>query len=167
MKHRVFFIVMLFGLMSCGAQKTVVSQEIQAESSVQVFDSTYLKNEIDKRVQEALSESLTTIVNQTVDVEKTIYSAPDSAGTQYVVETQQIRVKTAAEKSQTRTIQMEIEISEKSDSTSISASVEDLEMETSTNVTETTGLPWWQKSLMLLGAAVLILLIIRIVLKFI
>ncbi len=167
MKHCVFFIVMLLGLMSCGAQKTLVSQEVQTDSTVETYDSAKVTQQIDKLVKEAVNESLTRLINQTVDIDRVIYSAPDSTGSQYVVETQTIKVETQTKENRSLAVESDSHISEQVDSTYISASVEDLVVEMNTEIEEKTGLPWWQKSLMLLGAAVLALLIIRIALKFI
>ena len=57
------------------------------------------------------------------------------------------------------------EVSEKTDSTSVSASVEDLVLDAEIDTTEKDGLPWWQMTLMVIGATVLLLIIIRIALK--
>lgn len=167
MKHCVFFIVMLLGLMSCGAQKTLVSQEVQTDSTVETYDSAKVTQQIDKLVKEAVNESLTRLINQTVDIDRVIYSAPDSTGSQYVVETQTIKVETQTKENRSLAVESDSHITKQVDSTYISASVEDLVVEMNTEIEEKTGLPWWQKSLMLLGAAVLALLIIRIALKFI
>lgn len=167
MKHCVFFIVMLLGLMSCGTQKALVPQEVQTDSTVETYDSAKVTQQIDKLVKEAVNESLTRLVNQSVDVERVIYSAPDSTGSQYIVETQTIKVETQTKENRSLAVESDSHITEQVDSTYISASVEDLVVEMNTEIEEKIGLPWWQKSLMLLGAAVLALLIIRIALKFI
>ena len=167
MKHCVFFIVMLLGLMSCGAQKTLVSQEVQADSTVETYDSAKVSQQIDKLVKEAVNESLTRLVNQSVDIDRVIYSAPDSTGSQYVVETQTIKIETQTKENRSLAVESDSHITEQVDSTYISASVEDLVVEMDTEIEEKTGLPWWQKSLMLLGAAVLVYTILRIALKFI
>lgn len=150
-------------LTACGTAK--VSQGIQTDSRMESYDSVALARQIDRIVKEALTENLRSLSRQEVDMDRTIYSEPDSTGRQYVKETQSIKIQSSTEENRILAVESSIEASDQVDSIATSASVEDLEME---SITDThTGLPWWQKTLMMLGAAVLILLTIKLVLKFI
>lgn len=163
-----FFIVVLSGLMtSCGLHRKVMSQDIQADSQIQLWDSTALTSKIETMVKEALTESLKKVVSQDIDIERTIYAAPDRNGRQAIAETQNIHMKSRTEENRILAVESTSDITESKDSIALSASVEDLEMEAITDIQEKTGLPWWQKTLMMLGAAVLLLLLIKIVLKFV
>lgn len=163
-----FFIVVLSGLMtSCGVHRKVMSQDIRADSQIQHWDSTALTGKIEAMVKDALTESLKKVVSQDIEIERTIYADPDSNGRQAIIETQNIRMKSKTEENRILAVESTSDVIESKDSTAISASVEDLELEAVTDIQEKAGLPWWQKTLMMLGAAVLLLLIIKIVLKFI
>lgn len=158
---------MLCGLTSCGVQKIAASQEVQANSKVQAYDSTELSALVKKLAQEMLTENIKSMTSQEVEIKTTVYSPPDSTGEQYVIETQVTTIKAHSEEVKQRIIESSEEVTEIIDSTTISASIEDLEMESSTDIQEKKGLPWWQMTLMLIGSAVLIMIILRIVLKFI
>ena len=163
-----FFIVMLSGLMtSCGVQRKVTSQDIQADSQIQQWDSTALTGKIEAIIMEAFNESLKKVVSQDINIERTIYAEPDSTGHQAIAETQKIHMKSMTEENRILAVESTSDITESKDSIAVSASIEDLEVEAITDIDERAGLPWWQKTLMLLGAAVLLFFIIKIALKFI
>ena len=167
MNRLVFNIVLLLGLTSCGMLRTYVSQEVQAEMQTLQTDSTDLQKKIDKMVRATMAEILNKEVSQDITIERKVWSPPDTAGNQYIVQEETVKSVTVAKEVKQSAVQTVEETTEKTDSVSVSASVEDLEMDTKIDVEEKDGLPWWQKTLMIIGAAVLILLIIRIVLKFI
>ena len=164
MNRLVLFFIVVLCLTSCGAGKKV-SQELQAESRVESYDSVALASRIDRMVKDALTENINSLTHQDIQIERTIYSAPDSTGQQYVVEEESINIKSTTEENRTLAVATSIEENIQVDSTATSASVEDLEMEAITDTQ--TGLPWWQKTLIMLGAAVLLYILIRIILKFI
>lgn len=163
MNHLVF-IVLLLGLTSCGMQKQVVSQDVQAESRRILYDSTSLDRAVSRIIREAIAEDVKKIITQEVEIDRHIYSEPDSSGRQYVIETQEIVIKSNAQEN--RILQAEItdNNAESTDSTSVSARVEDLVLDTHA-VRQEDGLRLWQKALMLAGWAVLLYIIIRIALK--
>ena len=163
MNHLVF-IVLLLGLTSCGMQKQVVSQDVQAESRRILYDSTSLDRAVSRIIREAIAEDVKKIITQEVEIDRHIYSEPDSSGRQYVIETQEIVIKSNAQEN--RILQAEItdNNAESTDSTSVSARVEDLVLNTQA-VRQEDGLRLWQKALMLAGWAVLLYIIIRIALK--
>ena len=167
MNRLVFNIVLLLGLTSCGMLRTDVSQEVQADMQTLQTDSTDLQKEIDKMVRATMAEILNKEISQDITIERKVWSPPDTAGNQYIVQEETVKSVTVAKEVKQSAVQTVEETTEKTDSVSVSASVEDLEMDTKIDVEEKDGLPWWQKTLMIIGAAVLILLIIRIVLKFI
>ena len=166
MNRLVFNIVLLLGLTSCGMLQTYVSQEVQAEMQTFQTDSTDLQKEIDKMVRTTMDEILNKEVLQDITIERKVWSPPDTAGNQYIVHEETVKSVTVAKEVKQSAIKTVEETTEKTDSVSVSASVEDLEMDTKIDVEEKDGLPWWQKTLMIIGAAVLIMIIIRIVLKF-
>lgn len=167
MNRLVFNIVLLLGLTSCGMLQTYVSQEVQAEMQTIQADSTSLQKEIDKVVRATMDEILNKEIAQEITIERKVLSPPDTAGNQYIVQEETVKSVTVAKEVKQSAVQAVEETTEKTDSVSVSASVEDLEMDTKIDVEEKDGLPWWQKTLMIIGAAVLIMIVIRIVLKFV
>ena len=147
--------------------QTYVSQEVQAEMQTLQTDSTDLQKEIDKMVRATMDEILNKEVSQDITIERKVWSPPDTAGNQYIVQEETVKSVTVAKEVKQSAIETVEETTQKTDSVSVSASVEDLEMDTKVDVEEKDGLPWWQKTLMIIGAAVLIIIIIRIVLKFV
>ena len=167
MNRLVFNIVLLLGLTSCGMLQTYVSQEVQAEMQTIQADSTSLQKEIDKVVRATMDEIFNKEIAQDITIERKVWSPPDTAGNQYIVQEETVKSVTVAKEVKQSAVQAVEETTEKTDSVSVSASVEDLEMDTKIDVEEKDGLPWWQKTLMIIGAAVLIMIVIRIVLKFV
>ena len=167
MNRLVFNIVLLLGLTSCGMLQTYVSQEVQAEMQTIQDDSTNLQKKIDKMVRATMDEIFNKEIAQDITIERKVWSPPDTAGNQYIVQEETVKSVTVAKEVKQSAIQAVEETTEKTDSVSVSASVEDLEMDTKIDVEEKDGLPWWQKTLMIIGAAVLIMIVIRIVLKFV
>ena len=147
--------------------QTYVSQEVQAEMQTIQADSTSLQKEIDKVVRATMDEILNKEIAQDITIERKVWSPPDTAGNQYIVQEETVKSVTVAKEVKQSAVQAVEETTEKTDSVSVSASVEDLEMDTKIDVEEKDGLPWWQKTLMIIGAAVLIMIVIRIVLKFV
>ena len=165
MNRLVFNIVLLLGLTSCGMLQTYVSQEVQAEMQTLQTDSTDLQKEIDKMVRATMDEILNKEVSQDITIERKVWSPPDTAGNQYIVQEETVKSVTVAKEVKQSVVQAVEETTEKTDSVSVSASVEDLEMDTKIDVEEKDGLPWWQKTLMIIGAAVLLIMIIKVILK--
>ena len=130
-------------------------------------DSTNLQKEIDKMVRATMDEILNKEVAQDITIERKVWSPPDTAGNQYIVQEETVKSVTVAKEVKQSSVQTVEEITEKTDSVSVSASVEDLEMNTKIDVEKKDGLPWWQKTLMMIGAAVILMLIIKIALKMI
>ena len=130
-------------------------------------DSTSLQKEIDKVVRATMDEILNKEIAQEITIERKVLSPPDTAGNQYIVQEETVKSVTVAKEVKQSAVQAVEETTEKTDSVSVSASVEDLEMDTKIDVEEKDGLPWWQKTLMIIGAAVLTMIVIRIVLKFV
>ena len=167
MNRLVLNIVLLLGLTSCGMQKQVVSQDVQAEVQTTQIDSTGLQKEIEQIVRATMGEILNKEVAQDITIERKVWSPPDTAGNQYIVQEETVKSVTVAKEVKQSAVQTVEETTEKTDSVSVSASVEDLEVDTKIDVEEKDGLPWWQKTLMIIGAAVLIMIVMRIVLKFV
>lgn len=167
MNRLIFNIVLLLGLTSCGMLQTYVSQEVQAEMQTLQTDSTDLQKEIDKMVRASMDEILNKEVSHDITIERKVWSPPDTAGNQYIVQEETVKSVTVSKEVKQSTIETVEETTEKTDSVSVSASVEDLEMDTKVDVEEKDGLPWWQKTLMIIGAAVLLFIIIRVILTLI
>ena len=167
MNRLVFNIVLLLGLTSCGVQQTCVSQEVQAEMQTLQTDSTDFQKKIDKMVRATMDEILNKEVSQDITIERKVWSLPDTAGNQFIVQEETVKSVTVAKEVKQSAIKTVEETTEKTDSISVSESVGDLEIDTKIDVEEKDGLPWWQKTLMIIGAAVLIMIVIRIVLKFV
>lgn len=166
MNRLVIFIVLL-GLTSCGMQKRVVSQEMQAEKTTAQTDSLRLRLDIDQLVRESINEILSMEFQQDIEIERTMWSPPDSTGAQHVVQEEKIKSVTVAKENRQSEAETLVETAEKIDSVSVSAGIEELAVDTVTDIEEKDGLPWWQKTLMYIGAAVLIFLAIKIALRFI
>ena len=166
MNRLVFNIVLLLGLTSCGMLQTYVSQEVQAEMQTIQADSTNLQKEIGKMVRATMDEILNKEIAQDITIERKVLSPPDTAGNQYIVQEETVKSVTVAKEVKQSAVQAVEETTEKTDSVSVSASVEDLEMDTKIDIEEKEGLPWWQKTLMIIGGFVLLALIVKIALKF-
>lgn len=168
MKNRlvIFIIVLLFGLSSCGTAKLTMSQEVQADINTRQCDSIVLSSTIEKIVRAKVDEFLDKSIVNNLWVERKVWSPPDTAGNQYIVSEERVKSETRVTETRESIITDVERVTEKTDSTSVSASIEDLVVDTKTDITEKNGLPWWQKTLMVIGAAFLIFLIIRIGLKF-
>lgn len=166
MNRLVIFIVLL-GLISCGMQKQVVSQETQAEKTTFQADSLRLRQDIDQMIRESISEILSMEFEQNTEIERTMWSPPDSTGVQYVVQEEKFKSVTVAKETRESEAETLVETAEKIDSVSVSADMEDLIVDTVTDIEEKNGLPWWQKTLMYIGAAVLVIIIIKLALKFV
>lgn len=147
--------------------QTYVSQEVQAEIQAVQVDSTDLRLEIERMVRASMDEFLDKEVAQDVIIDRRVWSPPDSAGNQYVIQEETVRSATVAKEVRKSVSQTVEETTEKTDSVSVSASVEDLEVDTITDIEGKDGLPWWQKTLMIIGAAVLIMMTMKIVQKFV
>ena len=167
MNRLVFIIVLLLGLASCGMQKQVVSQDTQAERTAAQTDSLRLRLDIDKIVRESINELMSMEFQQNIEIERTMWSPPDSTGAQHVVQEEKVKSVTVVKETKKSEAETLVETAEKIDSVSVSAGVEELVVETVTDIEEKDGLPWWQQTLMYIGAAVLIFISIKIALKFI
>lgn len=167
MNRLVFNIVLLLGLTSCGMLQTYVSQEVQAKMQTIQADSTSLQKEIGKVVRATMDEILNKEIAQDITIERKVWSPPDTAGNQYIVQEETVKSVTVAKEVKQSAVQTVEETTEKTDSVLVSASVEDLEMDKKIDVEEKDGLPWWQKTLMIIGAAVLLFMIIKVILKLI
>lgn len=164
MNRLVIFIVLL-GLTSCGVQKRVMSQEVQAEKVTALTDSLRLKMDIDKMIRESINEILSMEFQQDIEIERTMWSPPDSTGAQHVVQEEKVKSVTVAKETRKSEAETLVETAEKIDSVSVSADMEDLVVDTVTDLEEKNGLLWWQKTLMYIGAAVLVIIIIKLALK--
>ena len=146
--------------------QTYVSQEVQAEMQTIQADSTNLQKEIGKMVRATMDEILNKEIAQDITIERKVWSPPDTAGNQYIVQEETVKSVTVAKEVKQSAAQTAVKTTEKTDSISVSASVEDLEMDTKIDIEEKEGLPWWQKTLMIIGGFVLLALIVKIALKF-
>lgn len=166
MNRLVIFIVLL-GLTSCGVQKRVMSQEVQADKVTALTDSLRLRLDIDKMIRESINEILSMEFQQDIEIERTMWSPPDSTGAQHVVQEEKVKSVTVARETRKSEAETLVETAEKIDSVSVSAGIEELAVDTVTDIEEKDGLPWWQKTLMYIGAAVLVIIIIKLALKFV
>lgn len=167
MNRLVLNIVLLLGLTSCGMQKQVVSQDVQADVKTSSADSSTLAKQIESIVRAQVDERLNKEIENSLVVERKILSPPDTAGNQYVVSEERVMSETRVTETKKATRTTVAEVSEKTDSTSVSASVEDLVVDTKTQIANKDGLPWWQMTLMVIGVGVLITIVLKIVLKFV
>ena len=166
MNRLVFNIVLLLGLTSCGTLQKNVSQEVQAEMQTLQTDSTDIQRIIDKMVRAKLDEILNKEVSQNVTIDRKIWSPPDTSGNQYLVQEETIKTVMLVKETKQSVIETVEDITEKTDSVSVSAVAADLDVDTKTDIEEKAGLPWWQKTLMIIGGFVLLALIVKIALKF-
>ena len=148
-------------------QKRVMSQETQAEKTTAQADSLRLQLNIEQMIRESINEILSMEFQQDIEIERTMWSPPDSTGVQHVVQEEKVKSVTVAKENRKSEAETLVETAEKIDSVSVSADMEDLVVETVTDIEEKDGLPWWQQTLMYIGAAVIIIIAIKIALKFI
>ena len=166
MNRLVIFIVLL-GLASCGVQKRVMSQEVQAEKTSAQAESLRLQQNIDEMIRESINEILSMEFQQDIEIERIMWSPPDSTGAQHVIQEEKVKSVTVARENSLSESETLVETAEKIDSVSVSAGMEELAVDTVTDIEEKDGLPWWQQTLMYIGAAVLIIMAIKIAVKFI
>ena len=148
-------------------QKRVMSQEAQAEKTTAQADSLRLQLNIEQMIRESINEILSMEFQQDIEIERTMWSPPDSTGVQHVVQEEKVKSVTVAKENRKSEAETLVETAEQIDSVSVSAGMEDLIVDTVTDIEEKNGLPWWQQTLMYIGAAVLIIIAIKIALKFI
>ena len=163
--HLVIFIIVLLGLTSCGMQNRVLSQDVRTESATATIDSTQLAAAIEQLVLQHMQSMLNRTMTKDLVIERKVWSPPDTAGNQFIVSEERATSVTRVTETETSTQAVVGQVTEKTDSVSVSASVEDLVMDIDTHKTEKDGLPWWQMTLMIIGATVLLLIIIRTALK--
>lgn len=144
-----------------------MSQEAQAEKTTAQADSLRLQLNIEQMIRESINEILSMEFQQDIEIERTMWSPPDSTGVQHVVQEEKVKSVTVAKENRKSEAETLVETAEQIDSVSVSAGMEDLIVDTVTDIEEKNGLPWWQQTLMYIGAAVLIIIAIKIALKFI
>lgn len=163
MNRLVFTIVMLLSLASCGMQKRSMSQDVQAEMLKVTIDSTDLQKKIESIAQAVVNEMFDKEISQDMTIERREWSAPDSTGKQHVIHEETVKTTIVARESKKSTTEIIEETSEQTDSLTVSISNEDSEIVSQTDVKESSGVPWWQKTLMIICVIVVILIVIRIV----
>lgn len=165
MNRLVILFIVLLGMTSCGPVRQAVSQEAHAVKKEVTSDTSDLDKIIRSIVNELVSQNLERLTVQQQEIQTTRYSPPDSLGNQFIVEVQKVKnINRTEENASVNKLTVEEELTQ-IDSTAVSASIEDLVIDEKTDTTTKQGLSWWQKTLMLLGAAALAFVIIRIILK--
>lgn len=170
MKRLAFFIIVIVctGIVSCGIQRqSAVQQESDATYSTTACGSSSLEESVKNIVEKMMSESVEKLLEQDLKVVHESFSPPDSTGSQYLKERTVAHLKTNLSENKGST-EISTEYSdEHKDSLGISS--ENNEMTTQSEIfsAEKTGLEWWQKALIWCGAAAVLVISVRIAVKFI
>lgn len=166
MNRLVIFIVLLCGLTSCGVQKINMSQDVKADSHEQTVDSTRLYRHIENLVRSQIDEILTRTTTTDLTIERKVLSPPDSSGCQHVMSEEKIMSLTTVTETIKSTTENMTETKEQRDSVSVSNAEADVIVDIQTDLEQKEGLPWWQKTLMIIGGCALAILIVKIAIRF-
>lgn len=164
MRYILCLVIVVSGVVSCGVQvRTGVSHETDA---LMLSQDTASVSRLSRRIEEQLMRRMTEMASRLrVESERTVFSEPDSAGRQHVVE--QVRTTASADVSRVEKEDAAGAVSEisASDSTGISHSSGAVLSET--ELDERRGAPWWQRCLMYVGLTALTAVFLYIVFKII
>lgn len=124
MNRVVLLIVLVFGVVSCGTTRHLVSgQESDAFAASALADTSALTLRIDELVGRRMSESVGRLLSQEVTITRELLSDPDSAGRQHVVERTVASFSTKISEDETRMTADTTARTARKDSTSVSAKV--------------------------------------------
>lgn len=172
MKRFVVLFITVFvccsGMVSCGTQKNFsVSQETKARHDQAWTDSSSVRLDVESMVKRIMDETVSRLILQDIEIERVLLSDPDSAGRQHITERTNTRINTSIDESGTTTSREMSVTSGRKDSTGIFSGLTSAEESVAADSKTRTGMNWWQKALMWSGAAALVLVAIRIALKFV
>lgn len=162
MRYILCLVIVVSGVVSCGVQgRTGISHETDA---LMLSQDTASVSRMARRIEEQLVRRMTEMAARLrVESERTVFSEPDSAGRQHVVE--QVRATASADISQMEWEDAAGAVSETSASDSLAASQSSGVVFCETDLDERRGAPWWQRGLMYAGLAALAAVILFIVCK--
>ena len=124
MNRVVLLIVLVFGAVSCGTTRRLVSgQESGAFSVSALADTSALTLRIDELVGRRMSESVGRLLSQEVTITRELLSDPDSAGRQHVVERTVASFNTRISEDEARTVADSAATAIRKDSTAVAVSV--------------------------------------------
>lgn len=172
MKRFVVLFITVFvccsGMVSCGTQKNVsVSQETKARHDRTWSDTSSVTLDVESIVGRMMAETVRRLVLQDIEIETESLSEPDSIGQQHVTERTRAKINTSIDESGATTSREMSVTSGRKDSTGIFSGLTSVEESVAADSKTKTGMNWWQKALMWFGAAALVLVAIRIALKFV
>ena len=164
MRYILCLVIVVSGVVSCGVQgRTGISHETDA---LMLSQDTASVSRMARRIEEQLVRRMTEMAARLkVESERTVFSEPDSAGRQHVIE--QVRTTASADVSQMEREDAAGAVSETSASDSLAASQSSGVVFCETDLDERRGAPWWQRGLMYAGLAALAAVILFIVCKII
>ena len=124
MNRVVLLIVLVFGVVSCGTTRHLVSgQESGAFAASALADTSAVTLRIDELVRRRMSESVGRLLSQEVTITRELLSDPDSAGRQHVVERTVASFSTKISEDETRMTADATAKTARKDSTTVSAAV--------------------------------------------
>ena len=82
----IFIVSCVVCLSSCGAQRRLVSQDLQTDIESSYRDTVNLKKQIDQLVKMNIEEIINREVEQNIEITRMLFSEPDSTGKQYIKE---------------------------------------------------------------------------------
>lgn len=152
MRYILCLVIVVSGVVSCGVRvRTGISHETDA---LMLSQDTASVSRMARRIEEQLMRRMTEMAARLrVESERTVFSEPDSAGRQHVVE--QVRTAASADVSQMENEESAGAVSETAASDSTGASLSSGRVLNETEVDERRGAPWWQQGLMYAGLAAL------------
>ena len=156
----IFIVSCVVCLSSCGAQRRLVSQDLQTDIESSYRDTVNLKKQIDQLVKMNIEEIINREVEQNIEITRMLFSEPDSTGKQYIKEQFVIVADIISKESKERETNKQESITRISDSSVVSDNSMNLISESIVEQTEKP--PWYHdlsKDLALIGVVVLILLL--------
>lgn len=164
--HYMYFLAsMMIGLIlllnSCGASKQVVSSESSEE--IENYDSIAVAKRLNSRLKRLSVESQKVTSRLKYNIIRREFSRPDSSGKQYVTAEVRVTVDVDENSDITANITEDGEIDEEIDSVSRSVIIASFQKDEFNE--QSTGPPWWQAGLIMIGLTSLIICTIRIIIR--
>ena len=164
--HYLYFLAsLMIGLIlllnSCGARKQVVSSESSEE--IENYDSIAVAKRLNSRLKRLSVESQKVTSHLKYNIIRREFSRPDSSGKQYVAAEVRVIVDVDENSDITANITEDGEIDAEIDSVSRSVIIASLQKDEFNE--QSTGPPWWQAGLIMIGLTSLIICTIRIIIR--
>lgn len=157
--------ILLFFCVLAACSPKHYSGELTAQSYQQsaMADSSSVSRSLRETVTQSVAEESETDVTTETETVVEVFSAPDTAGVQYVIQRETTRQKTQSKTSTGRTKEMESDKLETSDSLQVSAAAMECtsQMSDVVDIKTKRPLPWWSYLAAAAAAALALFYVIR------